>query len=146
MSVLKNHCFARPGFGAVAVVTFVFQRIPAYTFAGFCICCLLHLHGFCICWFLRSKSDAFAKFCTELLLFFAIDGCRICYFLHGLLIFFVTAAICLLSSVFAFVSHSLLPNVGSQESGVNTYALPRFLIYLSGLDCLRKLLQRWQRR
>ena len=50
--------------------------------------CLLHLHGFCICWFLRSKSDAFAKFCTELLLFFAIDGCRICYFLHGLLIFF----------------------------------------------------------
>ena len=83
----ENYCFAS-GFGAVAVVTFVFQRVPAHTFAGFCIRCLLHLHGFCICWFLRSKSDAFAKFCTELLLFFAIDGCRICYFLHGLLIFF----------------------------------------------------------
>ena len=62
--------------------------------------------------FLRSKSDAFAKFCTELLLFFAIDGCRICHFLHGLLIFFATAAICLLSSVFAFVSHFAAPQCG----------------------------------
>ena len=48
--------FARPGFGAVAVVTFVFQRIPAYTFAGFFAFAAFAFACFCICWLLRSKS------------------------------------------------------------------------------------------
>ena len=52
----ESHFVGMPGFGAVAVVMCVFPYIPAYTLAGFCVCCL-----FALAWLLHLLSFAFEE-------------------------------------------------------------------------------------